>query len=183
MYKKIAQRGFTLIELLVVVLIIAVLAAIALPQYQKAVNRATYTQALAITKNIATAQKAYYLINGTYADTFDQLDIQIPFTQRTCPASKTDWMYTDCAKAGDITVALSKYQGDERGVRTGVCIRNSCPFNGYEYALTDICSYGNCKSGKLLSPGLYCREENTSTRSHCIGTVRANYLRLWYNMP
>ena len=72
------KKGFTLIELLVVVLIIGILSAVALPQYEKSVEKSRATQAITLVKSIADAQKIYYMANGKYAENFEDLDIGMP---------------------------------------------------------------------------------------------------------
>ena len=85
------SRAFTLIELLVVVLIIGILAAVAVPQYEKVVEKSKATQALTLLKSAYQAAATYYMANGTYpvhtsdgtimdVNTLNQLgmDIQLP---------------------------------------------------------------------------------------------------------
>ena len=59
-------RGFTLIELLIVVAIIAILAAIAIPNFIEAQVRAKVSCAKADMRSIATALEAYRLDNRDY---------------------------------------------------------------------------------------------------------------------
>ena len=71
------KQGFTLIEMLVVVLIIGILAAGALPQYQRAIDKTRYAQARTVVESIWQAQQRYYFVNEKYASRANELDIDI----------------------------------------------------------------------------------------------------------
>lgn len=102
--KKVSKYGFTLIELLIAVIIVAVLIAVAVPQYKRAVLKSRYSALLPIARHIKTAQEVYYLGNSYYSDDLRRLDLEATGTITSA----------DTVTYGDNTkVQISTTPGDE----------------------------------------------------------------------
>ena len=76
-------KGFTLIELLVVVLIIGILSSVALPQYQKSVERARSAEILANVDTLSKNAQMYFLNGETDTITMDDLIVDLGGCQQT----------------------------------------------------------------------------------------------------
>ena len=73
-----SNTGFTLIELLVMVLIIGILAAVALPQYQQAVMKTRFTKLYQLGRIYERAAELYVADHGEWPVHFADLDIDAP---------------------------------------------------------------------------------------------------------
>jgi len=162
------NKAFTLIELLVVVLIIGILAAVALPQYQKAVEKSRATQMFVVLKNIVQAQEAYKMANGSYATQFDDLAVEFPWsgTETWAPGNIVDdtrsngtwslqiWNGGGTSKIENSAVYLGRLNGKYKGGGFVYFLQNTYGFPSQQILCQER------KSGVQYEQtiGSYCQE-------------------------
>ncbi len=143
--------------MLVVVLIIGILAAVALPKYEQAVEKSRAIEGISLARSIALANDAYYLANGTYTNNIEDLDLDFPGenVNRSGILTKVN-QYFECR---------AQSSAGAQNSRKSVCRRNDLPYFIY-YANTDTharCGFDNeegerwCKylTAKTTSPYIF----------------------------
>lgn len=143
-------EGFTLVELLVVVLIVGILAAVALPQYEKAVAKSRAASILPLAKTVLNAQEAYFMAHGQYASSWDDLDVEMPVPLSTTPVKIPGVGIQDVKVYKNFQVG-TQFNGDKI-VGMDFILINSGVYNGAGFRV-GVYKLANIKPGVL-----YCWE-------------------------
>ncbi|MBQ8033085.1 MAG: type II secretion system protein [Elusimicrobiaceae bacterium] len=149
------KTGFTLIELLVVILIIGVLAAVALPQYQKAVEKSHRIEAVVLLNAIYKGYRLCILQYGEDAEEcwhtnlIENMDIGFPGerSEEECLMNvcyETDYWVFD---ADDDQCWYAEHRKTrsyilELDVLSG---KITCDVNGYQGSCNAVCGADGCE--------------------------------------
>jgi len=142
------QKGFTLIELMIVVAIIAILAAIAISQYQDYVIRSQVSEGSALADGVKTAVAEYYQNKGVFPSANGSAGL--------AAAASVKGQYVDSVTVdnGTLGVIAASYNGTKANAKLKAVA--STVANGLEFsAVTNAGSIEwHCKSAGI--PQKWC---------------------------
>ena len=173
----VSRNGFTLIELLVVVLIIGILAAVAMPQYQKAVERTRMTEAITLLDTISKAQQRSLMEVGAFVNDFSALDVAPRGASGPAYYTKGDPLTGENGNGFEITMYMTNELGN--GYAEATRYHDNQPLR-YNYKLrrvfleeTTTC-IGDDENGQALcadycgieTPAAMCCSDGTSAQCY-----------------
>ena len=135
-HRRKRKEGFTLLELLMVVIIIAILASIALPQYLKTTEKARMAEAISALSTIRQSQQRYKAENAVYAGDIANLDVDNPATS---PGALFSYA-VNCGKVNTFVATATRGSTNPPPVA-------ACPV-GYTVAINETGTFGgrDCQS-------------------------------------
>ena len=138
------KAGFTLLELLVVVVIIGILAAIALPKYQLAVDKAEFAKFQSTVVSLRDAYDEYYMAHGVATANFENLTFTMPSDFKK--VYQNLYGTRTCVKNSSMFCCMSDSGSDHSGLincgKNDLSLIYSEPFFGRNYNSAQ--RYGRC---------------------------------------
>ena len=159
MKNKRSKKGFTLIELLVVVLIIGILASVALPQYEKAVEKSRAAEAWATLNAIMKAEGIKNMEEGTDTTTYPVSELALSFVDKNGNSvTETSWYGKDFYYGVGGYQSTAERSGSKYTLSLSADGKRRC-WDGNSESLTR----GNCKKlGFSTAAGRTCLSSDGS---------------------
>ena len=163
------KKAFTLIELLVVVLIIGILAAIALPQYQKAVFKSKAAEAALTLRSLRDACNASVLAVGYSNCWMRDISVDLSSLDVEMPGTDADWTMGESKETKYFKYSISNPGGGPAAYYKGAGGTSGDEPGDYSLCLvissedhnTILCGYRDDESEKLCKASGFTAVEDT----------------------